>query len=102
MDRIGKIAMNISRSAKKQEPIKFKDLIDAFEDYGFDWADDRAVVGPDGRKGVRYELAGNGDFDGMMNHLKEVAMDPDRIIPGSEGHHRYAPELTRKSVIVLQ
>lgn len=102
MNRTERIAMSVSRTARNDEPIKFRELIEAFEDYGFDWVDDRAVRGPNGERGVRYELAGSGDFDGLMEHLKEIAADPDRIVAGGEGRHRYAPELTRKSVIVLQ
>lgn len=82
------------------ETISFYTLIDIFEKYGFDYVDDR-VVSSGSQKGLRYELSGNGDYNAMLNEIKEKANYPEKVLAGGDGVSRYAPEMTRKSVIIL-
>lgn len=82
------------------ETISFYTLIDIFEKYGFDYVGDREVSNGS-QKGLRFELSGNGDYEAMLNEIKEKANYPEKILAGGDGTHRYAPEITLKSVIVL-
>ena len=79
------------------EPIDFYILIKIFEKYGFDFVGEQNYQG----KGIRLELEGNGDFQSMLEEIKQKAKLPENILDGGQGQYRYAPELKRKSIIVL-
>lgn len=79
------------------EPIRFFDLIKIFDKYGYDFVGEHSYM----NKGTRFELSGKGDFEKMIQEIKKKSNDPDKILDGGDSHHKYAPEITRKSIIVL-
>lgn len=82
------------------ETISFFTLIKIFEKYGFDYVDD-VEVSNGSQKGLRFELDGNGDYKAMLEEIKEKANYPEKVLAGGDGAYAWAPEITRKSVIVL-
>lgn len=82
------------------ETIDFYDLIKIFEKYGYDYVGDKRVSNGS-KKGLRYELSGNGDYDSMIKEIKEKSNFPEKVIEGGIGKYKYAPEITRRSVIIL-
>lgn len=79
------------------EPIDFSTLIKIFDKYGFDFVGEQNYQG----KGIRLELEGNGDFQSMLKEIKQNSKYPEKILDGGQGQYRYAPEIKRKSIIVL-
>lgn len=82
--------------------IDFDIMQGILQQYGISIVNTREVENPQtGETGTRYELDGkNIDKESLENALKTAANNPDGIIL-SLGQHRYAPEIKRWSVVVL-
>jgi hypothetical protein len=83
------------------ETISFYTLMDLFNKYNFDYVGDRRVSNGS-QHGIRYELTGDGDYDAMIKEIKDNANFPEKVIAGGTGTYKYAPELTRKSLIIIE
>lgn len=85
------------------ESISFDAMKQIFDELGISITGYRDVENrTTGETGIRYELETPEGFDTniLEQKLKEVAEDPDGVFV-SVGQHRYAPEITRCSVVVI-
>lgn len=85
------------------ESISFDRMNQIFDELGISIIGQRDVENRNtGDTGTRYELNTPKGLDIKMleNRLKEAAEYPDGVIV-STGNHRYAPEMTRISVVVV-
>ena len=91
------------------ETISFYTLQDIFEKYNYVSVGEQKVRYND-KEGLRYQLEKdsghiydlNDNYDKMIQQIKEKANYPENVFAGGEGVYKYAPEIKRKSVIILQ